>query len=115
MPGQRFAFDFVRVDDRKGFHLHPAGTVRTYVIGGERESAKDGGSPSTPRSLARSSRPWMECRNDPRRARLALVLKNAATFDPAKRGLDPVAGNHVIIRTGGTSALSRTSRREWSP
>ena len=31
---------------------------------------------------------------------LALVLKNAVTFDPAKRGLDPVLGNHVIARMG---------------
>lgn len=36
---------------------------------------------------------------------LALVLKNAVTFDPAKRGLDPVLGNHVIMRTGETFAL----------
>jgi len=36
---------------------------------------------------------------------LALVLKNAVKFDPAKRGLDPVLGNHVILRTGETFAL----------
>ena len=29
---------------------------------------------------------------------LALVLKNAVSFDPAKRGVAPVAGNHVIVR-----------------
>jgi len=34
MLGQRFAFDFVRIDDCKGFHLHPAGTLRSYLIGG---------------------------------------------------------------------------------
>ena len=34
MLGQRYAFDFVRIDDRKGFHLHPAGTLRSYLIGG---------------------------------------------------------------------------------
>ncbi len=36
---------------------------------------------------------------------LALVVKNAVTFDPAKRGLDPVLGNHVVMRTGDTFAL----------
>ena len=36
---------------------------------------------------------------------LALVLKNAVTFDPAKRGLDPILGNHVILRRGETFAL----------
>ena len=36
---------------------------------------------------------------------LAMVLKNAVTFDPAKGGLDTVLGNHVILRTGETFAL----------
>ena len=43
---------------------------------------------------------------------LALVLKNAISFDPAKHGLDPIAGNHVIVRT---SALFAHPRRERSP
>ena len=29
---------------------------------------------------------------------LALALKNAVTFDPARSGFAPVAGNHVIVR-----------------
>jgi hypothetical protein len=32
--GQRYAFDFVRPDHRKGLHLHPAGTLRTFLLGG---------------------------------------------------------------------------------
>jgi murein DD-endopeptidase MepM/ murein hydrolase activator NlpD len=36
---------------------------------------------------------------------LALVLKNGVTFDPTERGLDHLAGNHVIMRTGETFAL----------
>jgi len=36
---------------------------------------------------------------------LALVLKNAVTFNPAKHGLDPVLGNHVIIRMDAVYAL----------
>ena len=35
---------------------------------------------------------------------LALVLKNAISFDPAKHGLDPIAGNHVIVRTSALFA-----------
>jgi hypothetical protein len=32
--GQRHAFDFVRPYQRKGLHLHPAGTLRTFLLGG---------------------------------------------------------------------------------
>jgi hypothetical protein len=31
--GQRYAFDFVRPDDRKGLHLHPAGTLKPGRVG----------------------------------------------------------------------------------
>ena len=31
--GQRFAYDFVRVDDRPGLHPHPAHTLRYLLIG----------------------------------------------------------------------------------
>jgi len=64
MLGQRFAFDFVRIDERKGFHLHPAGTLRSYVIGGRTRDCYGGGSPSTRRSTARSSRPSTACRSE---------------------------------------------------
>jgi murein DD-endopeptidase MepM/ murein hydrolase activator NlpD len=36
---------------------------------------------------------------------LALVVKNAVTFDPAK-GVTRLAGNHVVMRTDGMFALS---------
>jgi hypothetical protein len=29
MLGQRFAYDFIRVDRRKGWHVHPAGGLRS--------------------------------------------------------------------------------------
>ena len=31
--GQRYAYDLVRADRRKGLHLHPAGNVRMLAIG----------------------------------------------------------------------------------
>jgi hypothetical protein len=57
--GQRYAFNFVRPDDRKGPHLQPAGTLASYW----------GGAPATitagpARSLRRpmSWRPWTGAR-----------------------------------------------------
>jgi hypothetical protein len=32
--GQRYAFDVVRPDQRKGLYLHPAGTLRASLLGG---------------------------------------------------------------------------------
>jgi hypothetical protein len=108
MLGQRFAFDFVRIDDRKGFHLHPAGTLRSYVIGGRTRDCYGWGQPvhaAFDGEVVEAvdgvpERAWLHIVRE-----LALVLKNAVTFDPAKRGLDPVLGNHVILRTGETFAL----------
>ena len=107
MLGQRFAFDFVRIDDRKGFHLHP-GTLRSYVIGGRTRDCHGWGQPvlaafdgEVVEAVDRvPERAWLHIVRE-----LALVLKSAVTFDPAKRGLDPVLGNHVILRTGETFAL----------
>ena len=108
MLGQRYAFDFVRIDGRKGFHLHPAGTLRSYLIGGRTRdcygwaqpvhAAFDGEVVEAVDGVP--ERAWLHIVRE-----LALVLKNAVTFDPAKRGLDPILGNHVILRRGETFAL----------
>jgi hypothetical protein len=45
MLGQRYAFDFVRIDDRRGFHLHPAGTLQSYLIGGRTRDCYGWGQP----------------------------------------------------------------------
>jgi len=108
MLGQRYAFDLVRIDDRKGFHLHPAGTVRSYLIGGRTRECYGWGQPvhaAFDGEVVEAvdgvpERAWLHVVRE-----LALVLKNSISFDPAKRGLDPILGNHVIMRTGGTYAL----------
>lgn len=108
MLGQRYAFDFVRTDDRKGFHLHPAGTLRSYLIGGRARDCYGWGQPihaAFDGEVVEAvdgvpERAWLHIVRE-----LALVVKNAITFDPAKRGLDPVLGNHVVTRTGDTFAL----------
>ena len=108
MLGQRYAFDLVRFDDRKGFHLHPAGTLRSYLIGGRTRECYGWGQPvhaAFDGEVVEAvdgvpERAWLHIVRE-----LALVLKNSVTFDPVKRGLDPILGNHVIMRTGETYAL----------
>jgi murein DD-endopeptidase MepM/ murein hydrolase activator NlpD len=105
MLGQRFAFDFIRIDRRKGWHVHPAGGLRSNLIGfpvreayawgqpvhmpfdGEIVDAQDG-YPERSRVV-----PFRE---------IAIALKNALTFDPSK--LRSVVGNFVLARSGGTFA-----------
>ena len=108
MLGQRYAFDLVRIDDRKGLHLHPAGTLRSYVIGGRTRECYGWGQPvhaAFDGEVVEAvdgvpERAWLHVVRE-----LPLVLKNSVSFDPAKRGLDPILGNHVIVRTGETFAL----------
>jgi hypothetical protein len=108
MLGQRYAFDLVRIDDRKGFHLHPAGTLRSYLIGGRTRECYGWGQPVhavfdgevVEAVDGVPERAWLHVVRE-----LALVLKNSIMFDPAKRGLDPILGNHVILRTVETYAL----------
>jgi len=108
MLGQRYAFDLVRIDDRKGFHLHPAGIVRSYLVGGRTRECYGWGQPVHAAFDGEvveavdgvAERAWLHVVRE-----LALVLKNSFPFDPAKRGLDPILGNHVIMRTGETFAL----------
>jgi murein DD-endopeptidase MepM/ murein hydrolase activator NlpD len=108
MLGQRYAFDLIRIDSRKGFHFHPAGTVRSYLIGGRTRECYGWGQPVhaafdgevvETRDVV-EERAWLHVVRE-----LALVLKNAVTFDPATDGLDPVLGNHVIMRRGPIHAL----------
>jgi hypothetical protein len=107
MLGQRYAFDFVRIDHRKGFHLHPAGTIRSYVIGGRTRECYGWGQPVHAAFEGEvvtavdgvPERGWLHVVRE-----LALVAKNAVTFDPAK-GVARVAGNHVVLRMDGTFAF----------
>lgn len=108
MLGQRFAFDFVRTDARKGFHLHPAGTVRSYLIGGRTRECYGWGQPVHAAFdgqvvQARDGVPEREWLHVVRE--LAGVLWNAFTFKPTEEGIDRVAGNHVIVRMDATPTI----------
>jgi hypothetical protein len=101
MLGQRFAYDLLQVDSRRGLHDHPAGTFRRlifgvrardcYAWGAEIHAPFDG-------EIVRASdgvgeRRWIHPLRE-----LVLVLKNAATFSPDR--LPSVLGNHVIMQSG---------------
>jgi murein DD-endopeptidase MepM/ murein hydrolase activator NlpD len=106
--GQRYAFDFVRIDARNGMHLHPAGPVRSYLIGGRTRECYGWGQPIIAAFDGEvlvatdgvPEREWLHVVRE-----LALVLKNAFTFDPESQGITPVAGNHVVMRMDASPAI----------
>ena len=106
MLGQRFAFDFIRVDRRKGWHVHPASGWQTNTIGGRARDCYAWGQPvhmPFDGEVVEALDGWPE-RSWVNPAReVALALKNAVTFNPA-RGLQPVVGNYVIARSGDVFA-----------
>ena len=105
--GQRYAFDFVRVDERDGWHIHPAGGLRTTLIGvpthecyawgqpvhavhdGEVVAAVDG----------IDERGWLHPVRE-----LAGVLRRGISYSPGN-GYASLAGNHVLIRSGTTFSV----------
>ena len=104
--GQRYAYDLVRIDGRTGIHLHPAGALRSYLIGGRTRDCYGWGQPIhavfdgevVEAVDGLPERAWLHVARE-----LALVIKNTVTFDPAK--LDTLLGNHVILRNDETYAL----------
>ena len=105
MLGQRFAYDFIRVDRRKGWHVHPAGTLRSNLVGFPVRECYAWGQPihmpfdgqivEAVDGIGERSRivPVRE---------IALALKNGITFRPDR--LDRILGNHVIARSGSVYA-----------
>ncbi len=106
--GQRYAYDLVRIDPRKGFHLHPAGTVRSYLIGGRTRECYGWGQPVhaafdgevVEATDGADERAWLHVIRE-----LALAVRTAVTFNPEKQGLDRVLGNHVIMQMDRVYAL----------
>jgi hypothetical protein len=106
--GQRYAYDLVRTDHRPGFHLHPAGTLRWFLIGGRTRDCYGWGQPVhaafdgviVQAVDGVAERQWLH----PLRESW-VALKTTMAF--ARQGRDParLAGNHVIMATAGTYAL----------
>jgi murein DD-endopeptidase MepM/ murein hydrolase activator NlpD len=106
--GQRYAYDLIRIDHRRGFHVHPAGTVRFLLLGGRTRDCYGWGQPV---HAALDGVVVQAVDGVPERQWLHPVreswfaVKNTLAF--ARRGLDParLAGNHVIMAARGTYAL----------
>jgi murein DD-endopeptidase MepM/ murein hydrolase activator NlpD len=105
MLGQRYAYDLLKVDERKGLHDHPAGSLRGLFVGRRTQECYAWGaaihSPFDSEIVRAvdgvAERGWIHPARE-----LALVLKNAATFRPAR--LPFILGNHVIARSGDVFA-----------
>jgi hypothetical protein len=106
--GQRYAYDLVRTDHRRGFHVHPAGTLRWLLVGGRTRDCYGWGQPVhaafdgviVQAVDGVAERQWLHLVRES-----WLAVKTTVGF--ARRGLDParLAGNHVIMATAGTYAL----------
>ena len=106
--GQRYAYDLVRTDHRRGFHVHPAGTLRFLLTGGRTRDCYGWGQPV---HAALDGVIVQAVDGVAERQRLHPVRESwvavTTTVRFARRGLDPagLAGNHVITETAGTYAL----------
>ena len=111
--GQRYAYDFMRTDERPGVHPHPGGRLRRSLIGGRTREWCAWGQPVHAAldgrvvgardgvSERRWLHPFVEAWD---------VVRNTIAFGRAERRrqrLDPagLAGNHVIVRSSETFAL----------
>jgi hypothetical protein len=101
MLGQRYAFDFLRVDRRRRLHWHPAGMPRTLLIGVPTRECYAWGAPvhaPLAGEVVRAVDGVTERGRVHPLRELILALRNALTFTPAR--LPAVLGNHIIVRQG---------------
>ena len=99
MLGQRYAYDFVKVDDRPGVHVHPGGSWRTETVGGRPRECYAWGQPIhapldgevVAAVDGMAEREWIVPTGE-----IFRMLKNAVTFTPDK--LPSIMGNHVLLR-----------------
>jgi hypothetical protein len=107
MLGQRYAFDFVRPDHRRGLRLHPGSALRGALLG---ERTRDYYGWGQPIHAAFDGVVVAAVDRVPERPRVHVVgelvhtLTATVGFDPA-RGVDSVAGNHVILRGADAYAV----------
>jgi len=99
MLGQRYAYDFLMVDRRPRMHYHPAGWLRTFLVGVPTHECYAWGAPihaPFDSVIVRAVDGFGErARVHPVREAV-LALKNALSFRPSR--LPSILGNHVIAR-----------------
>ena len=106
--GQRYAFDFVMPDRRRGIHLHPAGTLRSYLVGGRTRDVYGWGQQvhaMAPGEVVTvvddvEERQWLHVVRE-----AFLAIRNAMTFEPTPEVVRRLAGNHVIVRHAAAHAF----------
>jgi hypothetical protein len=102
---QRYAYDFLVSDRRRGLHYHPAGWLRTILVGVPTRECYAWGRPvhaPFAAEIVKAVDGFSErSRIHPVREAM-LALRNAATFVPAR--LPSILGNHVIARSGDVFA-----------
>ena len=105
MLGQRFAFDFIKVDGRGLPYDRPGGYLRAFTIGGATRAAYAWGA-AVHAPFDGEVVTVLDGRPERRRLHagreIALALWQAARFKPSRLPL--VLGNHVILRRGDVYA-----------
>ena len=100
MLGQRYAYDLLKVDHRKGVNFHPTGPLRGLIFGGRTsECYAWGASIHAPfdGEVVRASdgmpeRDWIYPVRE-----AARMIRNGLTFEPSK--IPSILGNHVLLRS----------------
>lgn len=103
--GQRYAYDFVKVDDRPGVHVHPASAWVASTIGGRTNEFYAWGAeicaPFDAEVVAAvdgiPERGWVTPLREAARG-----IWNGIPFRPER--IPAILGNHVILRAGGVFA-----------
>jgi len=99
MLGQRYAYDFLMVDRRPRMHYHPAGWLRTSLVGVPTHECYAWGAPiyaPFDSVIVRAVDGFGERARVHSVREAVLALKNALTFRPSR--LPSILGNHVIAR-----------------
>lgn len=111
--GMRYAYDFIRTDDRPGRHVHPASTLRWVLVGGRTQDCYGWGQPVH----AAATGEVVDAVDGVAERRRVHVVREAwaalcttlSTARRVRRGqpVDParLAGNHVIVRSGTVHAV----------
>jgi Peptidase family M23 len=105
--GQRFAYDFLRIErDTPGWKFCRASMARYHAFGVPLHDCYAWGQPihaPFSGSVVAAEDGWPERRHLHFVSDLAVVLKNALTFDPTRpRALQMVCGNYIILKMAGT-------------
>ncbi|HEX6261362.1 MAG TPA: M23 family metallopeptidase [Actinomycetota bacterium] len=106
--GLRYAYDFIRTDQRRGLHPHPSGTARWILVGGRTQDCYGWDQPVHAAAGGQvveavdgvPERRWIH----PVVEALA-ALRNTVALVRGRLDLTRLAGNHVIVESKSVYAL----------